>query len=194
MMLNLEEGIIAVKLARSAIAAHLSGEIVRTGDLPAIFERKRGVFVTLHKDHDLRGCIGYPEPVMTLKDAILDSAVSAAVHDPRFLPVRSEEMKHITIEVTILTPPIRIDAKPEDLPKCIEIGRHGLIIRKGFYQGLLLPQVAEEWGFDAEEFLSQTCVKAGLPPDAWLTGAEVYTFEGQIFAEIEPDGEVIEKD
>lgn len=193
MMLNLEEGAIAVKLARSAIEAHLSGEIMGTGDLPAIFGEKRGVFVTLHKDHDLRGCIGYPEPVMTLKDAILDSAMGAAVHDPRFPPVRSEEMKRITIEVTILTPPIRIDAKPEDLPKCIEIGRHGLIVRKGLYQGLLLPQVAEEWGFDAEEFLSQTCVKAGLLPDTWLTGAEVYAFEGQIFAEIEPNGDVIGK-
>ena len=166
---------------------------METGDLSEVFGEKRGVFVTLHKNSDLRGCIGYPEPVMPLSDAISDSAVSAAVRDPRFPPVRYEEQEEIVVEVTILTPPVKIDANPQDLPKHVEIGRHGLIIKKGAYQGLLLPQVAEEWGFDAEEFLSQTCVKAGLPPDAWLTGAAVYSFEGQIFAEIEPGGEVVEK-
>ena len=193
MMLNLNEGTLAVRLARSAIEAHLSGGVMETGDLSEVFGEKRGVFVTLHKNSDLRGCIGYPEPVMPLSDAISDSAVSAAVRDPRFPPVRYEELEEIVVEVTVLTPPVKIDANPQDLPKHVEIGRHGLIVRKGAYQGLLLPQVAEEWGFDAEEFLSQTCVKAGLPPDAWLTGAAVYSFEGQIFAEIEPDGEVVEK-
>ena len=193
MMLNLNEGTLAIRLARSAIEAHLSRGVMETGDLSEVFGEKRGVFVTLHKNSDLRGCIGYPEPIMPLSDAISDSAVSAAVRDPRFPPVRYEELEEIIVEVTVLTPPVKIDANPQDLPKHVEIGRHGLIVRKGAYQGLLLPQVAEEWGFDAEEFLSQTCVKAGLPPDAWLTGAVVYSFEGQIFAEIEPDGEVVEK-
>ncbi len=193
-MLDRDEGTIAVRLARSAIKAHLSGEVVETGDLPEVFGEKRGVFVTLHKNGDLRGCIGYPEPVMQLLDAIPDSAVSAAVRDPRFPPVRYEEMDEIVVEVTVLTPPVKIDATPSDMPKHVEVGRHGLIVRKGIYQGLLLPQVATEWGFDAEEFLSQTCVKAGLLPDAWLTGAVVYSFEGQIFTEIEPDGAVVGKD
>jgi len=193
-MLDRDEGTIAVRLARSAIKAHLSGEVVETGDIAEVFGEKRGVFVTLHKNGDLRGCIGYPEPIMQLKDAILDSAVSAAVRDPRFPPVRYEEMKEIVVEVTILTPPVKIDAMPSDLPEHVEVGRHGLIVRKGVYQGLLLPQVATEWGFDAEEFLSQTCVKAGLLPDAWLTGAVVYSFEGQIFTELEPDGDVVGKD
>ncbi|MEA3325459.1 MAG: TIGR00296 family protein [Euryarchaeota archaeon] len=193
-MLDRDEGTIAVRLARSAIEAHLSEEFAETGDLPAVFGEKRGVFVTLHKNGDLRGCIGYPEPVMPLLDAILDSAVSAAVRDPRFPPVRREEMEEIIVEVTILTPPVKIDAMPSDLPEHVEVGRHGLIVRKGVYQGLLLPQVATEWGFDAEEFLSQTCVKAGLLPDAWLTGAVVYSFEGQIFTELEPDGDVVSKD
>jgi uncharacterized protein (TIGR00296 family) len=193
-MLDRDEGTIAVRLARSAIKAHLTGEVVEPGDLPEVFGEKRGVFVTLHKNGDLRGCIGYPEPIMQLKDAILDSAVSAAVRDPRFPPVGYEEMEEIVMEVTILTPPVKIDALPSDMPKHVEVGRHGLIVRKDVYQGLLLPQVATEWGFDAEEFLSQTCVKAGLPPDAWLTGAAVYSFEGQIFTELEPDGDVIGKD
>ncbi|NOQ34061.1 MAG: TIGR00296 family protein [Methanosarcinales archaeon] len=193
-MLDRDEGTIAVRLARSAIKAHLSGEVVETGDLPVVFGEKRGVFVTLHKNGDLRGCIGYPEPIMQLLDAILDSAVSAAVRDPRFPPVRYEEMEEIVVEVTILTPPAKIDAMPSDMPKHVEVGKHGLIVRKDVYQGLLLPQVATEWGFDAEEFLSQTCIKAGLLPDAWLTGAVVYSFEGQIFTELEPDGDVVGKD
>ncbi|HIE30775.1 MAG TPA: TIGR00296 family protein [Methanosarcinales archaeon] len=192
-MLTMEEGTIAVRLARSAIVARLSGESMEIGGLPGIFEEKRGVFVTLHKNHDLRGCIGYPEPAMALSDAISDSAVSAALRDPRFPAVRSDEIAHIVIEVTVLTPPAKINANPQDLPKHIKIGKHGLIVRKGLYQGLLLPQVAEEWGFDAEEFLSQTCIKAGLFPDAWLTGAEVFSFEGQIFTETEPGGEVVER-
>jgi len=191
-MLDRDEGTIAVRLARSAIKAHLSGEVVETGDLPEVFGEKRGVFVTLHKNGDLRGCIGYPEPIMQLLDAILDSAVSAAVRDPRFPPVRYEEMEEIVVEVTILTPPAKIDAMPSDMPKHVEVGKHGLIVRKDVYQGLLLPQVATEC--DAEEFLSQTCIKAGLLPDAWLTGAVVYSFEGQIFTELEPDGDVVGKD
>ncbi len=193
-MLDRDEGTIAVRLARSAIKANLSREVVETGDLPEVFGEKRGVFVTLHKNGDLRGCIGYPEPIMQLLDAILDSAVSAAVRDPRFPPVRYEEMEEIVVEVTILTPPAKIDAMPSDMPKHVEVGKHGLIVRKDVYQGLLLPQVATEWGFDAEEFLSQTCIKAGLLPDAWLTGAVVYSFEGQIFTELEPDGDVVGKD
>ncbi len=193
-MLDRDEGTIAVRLARSAIKANLSREVVETGDLPEVFGEKRGVFVTLHKNGDLRGCIGYPEPIMQLLDAILDSAVSAAVRDPRFPPVRYEEMEEIVVEVTILTPPAKIDAMPSDMPKHVEVGKHGLIVRKDVYQGLLLPQVATEWGFDAEEFLSQTCIKAGLLPDAWLTGAAVYSFEGQIFTELEPDGDVVGKD
>ncbi len=192
-MLSKEEGTIAVRLARSAIVARLSDESLKTGDLPPIFRENRGAFVTLHKNQDLRGCIGYPEPVMTLLDAITDSAVNAALRDPRFPPVQSDEITHIVIEVTVLTPPAKIDAKPQDLPKHVEIGKHGLIVKKGLYQGLLLPQVAEEWGFDAEEFLSQTCIKAGLSPDAWLAGAEVFSFEGQIFTETAPDGEIVEQ-
>ncbi len=193
MMLSKEEGTITVRLARSAIIARLSGESLKTGDLPPIFKEKRGVFVTLHKNQDLRGCIGYPEPVMTLLSAITDSAVNAALHDPRFPPVQSDEIAHIMIEVTVLTPPTKISAKPQDLPKHVEIGKHGIIVKKGLYQGLLLPQVAEEWGFDAKEFLSQTCIKAGLSPDAWLTGADVFSFEGQIFTETTPNGEIVEQ-
>jgi len=185
-MLTEEEGKEGLKLARAAIDKYLSENIkIKAGaHLPAIFEEKRGVFVTLNKYGELRGCIGYPYPIFKLKDAIIDAAISAAVNDPRFPQVTKEEFTDIVIELTILTTPQVLRVKPKDLPEQIEIGKHGLIVKKGIYQGLLLPQVATEYNWSAEEFLCQTCWKAGLPQDAWLEkDTEVSTFEGQIFKE-----------
>ena len=194
-MLTASEGKLAVNLARKAIEEYLiNKKRINPDKLPKIFLDKRGVFVTLNKrnKNELRGCIGRPYPVMPLRDAIIDSAINAALNDPRFPPVKPEETKDIIIEVTVLTLPKRINAKPKDLPKNIVIGRDGLIVVKGMHQGLLLPQVAVEHGFDAIEFLCQTCMKAGLMPDAWLNDAEVYCFEGQIFREVQPGEEVRE--
>jgi len=185
-MLTEEEGKEGLKLARAAIDKYLSENIkIKAGaHLPAIFEEKRGVFVTLNKYGELRGCIGYPYPIFKLKDAIIDAAISAAVNDPRFPQVTKEEFTDIVIELTILTTPQVLKVKPKDLPEQIVIGKHGLIVKKGIYQGLLLPQVATEYNWSAEEFLCQTCWKAGLPQDAWLEkDTEVSTFEGQIFKE-----------
>jgi len=185
-MLTEEEGKEGLKLARAAIDKYLSENIKIKAEahLPAIFEEKRGVFVTLNKYGELRGCIGYPYPIFKLKDAIIDAAISAAVNDPRFPQVTKEEFTDIVIELTILTTPQVLRVKPKDLPEQIEIGKHGLIVKKGIYQGLLLPQVATEYNWSAEEFLCQTCWKAGLPQDAWLEkDTEVSTFEGQIFKE-----------
>ncbi len=191
-MLSIEEGEKAVRLARKAIETYLSkGEVIKDR-YSGIFEKKMGVFTTLLIDHELRGCIGFPYPIKRLDEAIIESAISAATEDPRFSPVKIDEMDRITVEVTILTPPEKIEAKPLEIPKHIEIGKHGLMVKYGIYSGLLLPQVAVEYGFDQEEFLSQTCMKAGLPPDCWLSGAEVYRFEGQIFKEEKPRGKVIE--
>ena len=181
-----EEGRLGLKLAREAIEKYVRGgvKIKPPSDLPEIFNEKSGVFVTINKHHALRGCIGYPYPILPLKEAIIDSAINAAVNDPRFPPLSERELDEIELELTILTPPQRLKAKPKDLPKLVEVGRHGLIVKRGIYQGLLLPQVAVEYGWDAEEFLCQTCVKAGLPPDAWLDeNTEVSIFEGQIFKE-----------
>ena len=185
-MLTEEEGKQGLELARAAIVKYLSehAKLKAPVDLPPSFEEKRGVFVTLNKYGVLRGCIGYPYPVFALKDAIIDAAISAAVNDPRFPPVTKEEFQEVTIELTILTMPQELKFKPRDLPWHIEIGRHGLIVKKGLYQGLLLPQVATECNWSAEEFLCQSCWKAGLPQDAWLEkDTEVSTFEGQIFKE-----------
>lgn len=197
-MLTKSEGETAVRLARTAIKECLTnGKKIKSEKLPDIFKEKRGVFVTLNKkiaSKELRGCIGRPYPVLPLGEAIILSAINAAREDPRFYPVELKELDEIVIEVTVLTVPKLINAKPRDIPDKIVIGRDGLIISSGRSSGLLLPQVAVEHGFDSTEFLSQTCIKAGLMPDAWLEGAQVYSFEGQIFEEIEPGKEIKEKD
>ncbi len=201
-MLTKSEGELAVHLARKAIKDCLEKGIkLKPDNLPPVFREKRGVFVTLNKTSELiqgnkkelRGCIGRPYPIMPLGEAIIISAINAAREDPRFYPVKPEEISDLVIEVTVLTVPKRINAKPKDLPEKIAIGKDGLIVATRRNQGLLLPQVAVEHGFDGMEFLCQTCMKAGLMPDAWLNGADVYSFEGQIFEEIEPGGEVREK-
>lgn len=189
-MLSLEDGKKLVKYARSVIEKHVKGEKIE--DLEN-FEEKAGVFVTinLYPSHDLRGCIGIPEPVYPLRKAIKESAVSAC-HDPRFPDLREEELDRIVIEVTVLTPPELMKCEPTEYPKKIKIGRDGLMVEKGIYKGLLLPQVPVEYKWNEEEFLSQTCIKAGLPPDAWFDkDTKVYKFQGEIFAEKEPRGEII---
>ena len=194
-MLTLDEGKLAVRLAREALTNYIEKKvIIEPQGLPPVFDELRGVFVTLHLEGDLRGCIGYPQPVMPLGRAILDSAINACARDPRFPCVRPGELKGIELEVTILTKPEPYDLPKKMLPEAVKIGRDGLIVSKGMHSGLLLPQVAPEWGFDSLEFLSQTCVKAGLAPDAWLDeDTEVQHFEAQIFAEVAPGREVIEK-
>ena len=188
-LLTEKEGNIALELSRRAIIEYLSSNrTIEADDLPSVFYKNRGVFVTLNKRinaiKELRGCIGRPYPVMLLGDAIIISAINAATEDPRFMSVTIKEVDDIEIEVTVLTMPYKLEGKPEELPGKIEIGRHGLIVQKGFNSGLLLPQVAEEHGFNAEEFLTQTCMKAGLTPDAWFDpDTQICAFEGQIFSQ-----------
>ena len=195
-MLTKEEGEKAVKFAREVVDRYVKGEKIEDRDLGKKFREKSGAFVTIltYPGRDLRGCIGIPEPIYDLKTSIIESAKSAT-RDPRFPPLTREELPNIIIEVTILTPPRLIEVKsPKEYLEKIKIGRDGLIVEKGFYRGLLLPQVPVEWKWDVEEFLSQTCIKAGLPPDAWIDeDTKVYSFQGQIFAEREPYGEVEER-
>jgi len=199
MLIDLEKGNFLVKLARRAVEEYLNHgiKIDPPPDTPKELLEKRGVFVTLKRfpSHELRGCIGYPEPILPLAVATIYAGISAAVNDPRFPPVRPEEMKDLTVEVTVLTPPQKLSVPPQERPKAIEVGRDGLIVRCGGASGLLLPQVPVEWGWNEEEFLSQTCLKAGLPPNCWLSPfCEIYTFQGQVFTEVKPYGEVIEED
>jgi uncharacterized protein len=194
-MLTLEEGRTAVHLAKETLTNYITKKkIIEPENLPSVFEEKRGVFVTLHEDCDLRGCIGYPQPILPLGKAIVDSAINACSRDPRFPSVRAKELGKIVVEVTILTQPEPFTEPKKKLPELVQIGKDGLIVNRGPYSGLLLPQVAPEWGFDSLEFLAQTCVKAGLSPDAWLDeDTEVQHFQAQIFAEAGPEGEVFEK-
>ncbi len=195
-MLSLDEGINAVKFARDIIDSHTTNEKPPLLKLGKTFDQELGVFVTIHTypDHDLRGCIGIPQPVMQLKNAIMESAKSAT-RDPRFPPLDKNELDNIIIEVTILTKPelIKIN-NPKDYPLKIAIGKDGLIAEQGFNKGLLLPQVPVEQGWDKEEFLSHTCMKAGLFPDSWFDkNTKIYKFSGQIFTEIKPREEIKEK-
>ena len=142
------------------------------------------MFVTIKKRGMLRGCIGLPYPIMALRDAIVEAAVSAGLEDPRFPPVREDELSALQLEVTILTMPEPLMGPPALRAEMVNVGRHGLIVRGWGTSGLLLPQVPVECGWNSEEFLAHTCQKAGLPGDCWKSAdAEVFTFEGQIFTE-----------
>lgn len=179
-----EEGKLAVRLARAELEKRIGGSGEPPLPIPPVFSRKRGVFVTLTREGELRGCIGYPYPHLPLADAIRDAAVSAALGDPRFPPVDAGELPLLRVEVTILTPPELMQDDPEARPRTIEVGRHGLIVRGRGRSGLLLPQVPVEWGWNSREFLDHTCRKAGLAPGCWKEReVEIFTFEGQIFHE-----------
>jgi uncharacterized protein len=166
-----------LQLARGSIAAYLAGRAVPVVAPSPIMERRAGVFVSLHTGRTLRGCIGHIEPDQQLSRAIPNAAIAAASTDPRFAPMTSEELASVHIELSILGPLERIGGAGD-----IDVGRHGLLVERGWSRGLLLPQVAVEWGWNGDAFLSQTCHKAGLPPDAWKT-ATVWRFEAEVFSE-----------
>jgi hypothetical protein len=195
-MLSLDQGKKAVIFARKIIEQYVKDKTIPSNDSKDNFTEKQGAFVTIHTypSHNLRGCIGIPLPIMPLKEAIAEASKSAT-KDPRFPPLNLDELDKIVVEVTILTPPEIINVKkPEEYLNEIKIGRDGLIVEQGFYKGLLLPQVPIEQGWNKEEFLSHTCMKAGLTPDAWFDkNIRISRFSGQVFTEIEPRGEIKEK-
>ena len=168
-----------LEIARRSVEGYLKDGKVPTFVVPEPeLREERAAFVTLTKQGRLRGCIGYTDPTLPLYQTVASCAVSAAFSDPRFSPLRKEELSQIRIEISILTPLKKI----EDISE-IQVGRDGLFIKKGACRGLLLPQVATEGGWDKEGFLQQTCCKASLPADAWKEGAEIYTFSAEIFHE-----------
>lgn len=183
-----------MRIARAVVEAHVKKQKFPPLTVPPMFEEKSGVFVTLttYPSDDLRGCIGYPEPLLPLIEALRDSAVSACSRDPRFPPVRAEELDKIRVEVSLLTPSQELQPKKRaELPRMVKVGEDGLIVQRGWARGLLLPQVPVEWGWDAEEFLCQTCIKAMLPPDCWLQNdSKVFKFQAEVFSEDKPRGKV----
>lgn len=141
--------------------------------------RIQGAFVTLRKQGDLRGCIGHIEGQLPLIETVAEMAQAAALHDPRFPPVTAREEPELDIEISVMSPLRAVD-KVED----IQVGKHGLVVSCGPRRGLLLPQVATEWGWDRDTFLSHTCLKAGLPADAWRRpDVRIECFEAEVFGE-----------
>jgi AmmeMemoRadiSam system protein A len=165
-------------LARQAVVEVVSrGEILAEIPGGGIFSRRLGVFVSLHVGKRLRGCIGVVEPDEPLADSIVRCASGAALHDPRFRPMRLEELRNLLIEISLLSRPVAI--RPEQ----IEIGSHGLLISRGLQRGLLLPQVAVKHRLSTERFLAETCRKAQLPPDAWRDPqTSLFGFTCEIFS------------
>ena len=195
-MLSIKQGEMAIKFTRTVLSSTIENEGSPKDDLPPIFDEKYGVFTTLHTypSHQLRGCIGIPEPVMSLKKALVESAQSVT-HDPRFPVLQDHELEGIIVEVTVLTKPERInEKKPANILEEIKVGRDGLIIEQGYFKGLLLPQVPIEQNWEKKTFVEHTCLKAGLPVDSWKEeGTTIKKFTGQIFAEEKPFGSVQEK-
>jgi hypothetical protein len=168
-----------VGLARRSVAARVTGSVEAAGqeiELPSAF----GVFITIRQSGKLRGCLGTLRCSDGVAREVERCAADAASNDPRFSRVTSAELPEISVEVSILGPLEEID--PADSAAII-IGRHGLVAEKGELRGLLLPQVAREWGWNVEQFLRQTCVKAGLPADAWRHGARILRFEAEVFGD-----------
>jgi len=196
-----EEGRFLVNLARRAVEENLKdGSIISPPkETPPKLMERCGVFVTLNNVEggrkELRGCIGFPYPTHPLVRATIEAAVDSATRDHRFRCVSVKELDRVVFEVSVLTPPELIEVQsPKDYPSRIKTGEDGLIVERGYYKGLLLPQVPVEWNWNEEDFLCQCCLKAGLPPDCWLVnGTKIYKFQAIIYEETTPKGSIIRK-
>jgi AmmeMemoRadiSam system protein A len=177
-MLSDDEKRQLLAIARAAIAGRLTGGALAPAVPAGALAQPGGAFVTVRCDRQLRGCIGSLEWDRAIAEVVARVAVSAASDDPRFPSVTADELLHLELEISLLGPLEAVAGAD-----AIEVGRHGVVIEEGWRRGLLLPQVAVEWGWDRETFLSQAAVKAGLPPDAWKTGAKIYRFEAEVFGE-----------
>ena len=197
---TLEEGRFLVRLARRAIEEYLTSgnKINLPQDTPERLRLNRGAFVTLrtYPDGDLRGCIGRPYPVQPLVKAVIDSAIDAAVNDPRFHPLPASSIGMITVEVSVLTEPREVTyERPLELRDKVKVGRDGIIVTWTLGSGLLLPQVPVEEKWDVDEYLSYACMKAGAQPDCWLTSRpKISTFQAVVFEEEKPRGGIIKRE
>ncbi|MHA2141262.1 MAG: AmmeMemoRadiSam system protein A [Candidatus Thorarchaeota archaeon] len=194
-----KEGTLLVKLARQTVDEFVlkNSKPDPPDDAPPKLWEKSGVFVTLNllegSHVRLRGCIGRPYPTQPLIEATIDSAVDAAVNDYRFGPLSPEELDQVIVDLSVLTPPRKLEySSPEDLMNIIEVGRDGLIASRGMMRGLLLPQVPVQYGWNVKTFLEHTCNKAGLPADLWKTpDVEFMSFQAEIFGETAPRENIV---
>ncbi len=178
-LLDQDEQEFLLRLARQTLEQYLkTGKRLKTKVENEKLLEKRGAFVTLKVDDHLRGCIGYPLPYKPLYETIIEMAIAAATQDYRFSPVTPEELPRTKIEISVLSLP-----EPIKDVKEIEVGKHGIIVSKGFNKGLLLPQVPVEYDWDLETFLRHGCLKAGLDEDEWKKGLEIEVFSAQVFSE-----------
>ncbi len=180
--LNAREKAVLLAIARKAIDSWISTQqpYIEPREEKAL-NMRNGCFVTIKEQGRLRGCIGNFSSELPLFREVSEMAVASASKDPRFYPLKEEDLGEITLEISVLSPLKKI----EDIAE-IEVGRHGIYLEKGYYRGVLLPQVATEHGWDCETFLKQTCVKAGLPTEAWRADdAEIYIFSAQVFGELD---------
>jgi hypothetical protein len=174
-----EKGIL-LSIARKSIETHIqSGQVYIEPREEMSLNTRNGCFVTIKQSGQLRGCIGNFQSELPIFREVAEMAVASASKDPRFYPMKEEDLQDFTLEISVLTPLHKIENIAE-----IEVGKHGIYLEKGYYRGVLLPQVAIEHSWDRETFLNQTCVKAGLPTDAWRADdAEIYIFSAQVFGE-----------
>ncbi|MFW9804986.1 MAG: TIGR00296 family protein [Candidatus Thorarchaeota archaeon] len=194
-----EEGILLVKLARQTVDSYVVDKTKPSppNDAPTKLWEKSGVFVTLNVlergQARLRGCIGRPYPTQPLIEATIDSSVDSAVNDPRFRPVAPDELDQIIVDLSVLTPPQKLEyANPDELLSLVQVGRDGLIVIRGMMRGLLLPQVPVQYSWDTKTFLEHTCQKAGLPSDLWKAPeVEFMSFQAEIFGETAPREEIV---
>lgn len=179
-MLSREQRSRLLEVARRSVQAAVGrgpAPDLRTDDPDLL--RVQGAFVTLHKHGELRGCIGHIEGQLPLIETVAEMAQAAALQDPRFPPVSALEEPEIDLEISVISP-LRVVERVDD----IEVGRHGLVVSSGPRRGLLLPQVATEWGWDRDTFLCHTCLKAGLPQYAWQDrDVCIESFEAEVFGE-----------
>ncbi|MBZ5552872.1 MAG: AmmeMemoRadiSam system protein A [Acidobacteriia bacterium] len=179
--LSNEDQAFLLRLARKTISDHLHNQPLSPPEpLPVgpLLE-KCGAFVTLTQHNELRGCIGYTAALKPLFETVMDCAISAATRDPRFVPLKAEDLARTHIEISVLSPMFEVKDVNE-----IEAGKHGLMISRGNRRGLLLPQVATEYNLNREKFLDQTCMKAGLPPKSWKEpGTRIEAFTAFVFGE-----------
>ncbi|HJV35479.1 AmmeMemoRadiSam system protein A [Geomonas sp.] len=177
--LSTEDRQTLLDLAREAIVVAVrTGKVpVREINTPALLE-PRGCFVTIKCDGAVRGCIGNLNSDRPLYQVVQQMAASAAIRDPRFYPMKEEDLANFALEISLLSPLTRISS-----PEEVEVGTHGLYLEKNFARGVLLPQVAIEQGWSTETFLNQTALKAGLKRDDWKEGADIYVFTADVFGE-----------
>jgi uncharacterized protein len=177
-MVSAEQRQRLLELALASVEAQVNGG-ARIDPGPTPMPEASGVFVTIKQRGELRGCLGTLQNRAGLAAEVIRCAADSASEDPRFPPVTPRELPELSLEISVLGPLEEIEPRPD----AFTIGEHGLVVEQGIRRGLLLPQVATEWGWTGEQFLRQTCVKAGLPPDAWRNGARVFRFAAEVFGD-----------